>query len=78
MLNRLDTDKILGIGLILALLMKIIGDIAITLVNGAPTPSDLPTNIVACLAGYMGRSLAEKLRKDERNNDNLDTKKLDH
>lgn len=77
MLKNWDTDKLLGMGLILALLTKIIGDIAITLVNGAPTPSDLPTNIVACLAGYMGRSLAEKLRKDERN-DNLDTKKLDH
>lgn len=55
-----NTDKIIGTGLILALLLKICGDIAISLINGTSPPSDLPMNIVTGLAGYMGRSLLEK------------------
>ena len=55
-----NTDKIIGAGLILALLIKIVGDIFITVVNGNMPPSDLPMNIVACLGGFMGRSLLEK------------------
>lgn len=58
-----DTDKIIGTGLIAALLVKIIGDFIIMLITGSVPNSDLATNIVACLAGYMGRSLAEKLKK---------------
>ena len=60
-----NTDKIIGFGLILALLLKISGDIAITLYVGSSPPSDLPMNIVTGLAGYMGRSLLEKAKKDE-------------
>ena len=54
------TDKIIGAGLIVALFLKIIGDIAVALINGTSPPSDLPMNIVTGLAGYMGRSLLEK------------------
>ena len=59
-----DTDKIIGTGLIAALLVKILGDFIIMLITGSVPNSDLATNIVACLAGYMGRSLAEKLKKN--------------
>ena len=62
-LIKWDTDKIIGTGLIAALLVKIIGDFVIMLITGSAPNSDLATNIVACLAGYMGRSLAEKLKK---------------
>ncbi|MBQ7630957.1 MAG: hypothetical protein IJS81_12230 [Selenomonadaceae bacterium] len=55
-----NTDKIIGAGLIVALFLKIIGDIAVALINGTSPPSDLPMNIVTGLAGYMGRSLLEK------------------
>lgn len=66
MRNR-STDKIIGTGLILALLIKIVGDIVITVINGTAPPSDLPMNIVTGLAGYMGRSLLEKSKLiDER------------
>ena len=67
-----DTDKIIGTGLIVALLVKIGGDIAVTLIAGSPPNSDLATNIVACLAGYMGRSLAEKLKSQNRKQDEGD------
>ena len=67
-----NTDKIIGAGLILALLIKIVGDIFITVINGTPPPSDLPMNIVTGLAGYMGRSLLEKskLLDDKKGDDN--------
>ena len=57
------TDKIIGLGLIVALLLKICGDIAISITTGTAPPSDLPMNIVTGLVGYMGRSLVEKARK---------------
>lgn len=68
-----NTDKIIGAGLILALLLKICGDIAISLINGTSPPSDLPMNIVTGLAGYMGRSLLEK----SKSTDNKPSKKED-
>lgn len=70
MLERWDVDKIIGTGLIVALLVKILGDFTVMLFTGSMPNSDLATNIVACLAGYMGRSLAEKLKKGDFNNDN--------
>lgn len=57
------TDKLIGLGLIIALLLKICGDIAISIITGNTPPSDLPMNIVTGLVGYMGRSLVEKARK---------------
>ena len=56
------TDEIIALGLILALLLKISGDIAITIVTGTSPPADLPMNIISSLAGYMGRTLIEKSR----------------
>ena len=72
-----NTDKIIGAGLILALLLKICGDIAISLINGTSPPSDLPMNIVTGLAGYMGRSLLEKSKLTEttsKKEDDIDVK----
>lgn len=68
-MNRWNTDKIIGAGLIVALLLKITGDIAVAIINGNSPPSDLPMNIVTGLAGYMGRSLLEKQNKGEDTND---------
>ena len=56
------TDEIIALGLIAALLLKISGDIAISLVTGNSPPSDLPMNIISSLAGYMGRTLIDKSR----------------
>lgn len=67
------TDKIIGLGLIIALLLKICGDIAISITTGTAPPSDLPMNIVTGLVGYMGRSLVEKARKfDDEEGENKD------
>ena len=59
-----NTDKIIGAGLILVLLILVVGNITITLYTGKFPTSDLPMNIVTGLAGYMGRSLLEKQKKD--------------
>lgn len=65
MLKNWDTDKIIGAGLILALLFLILGNITITLYTGKFPTTDLPMNIVTGLAGYMGRSLLEKSKKED-------------
>ena len=59
-----NTDKIIGAELILVLLILVLGNIAITLYTGKFPTSDLPMNIVTGLAGYMGRSLLEKQKKE--------------
>ena len=59
-----NTDKIIGAGLILVL-----GNIAITLYTGKFPTFDLPMNIVTSLAGYMGRSLLEKQKKEANKNE---------
>ena len=60
-----NTDKIIGAGLILVLLILVIGNIIITLYTGKFPTTDLPMNIVTGLAGYMGRSLLEKQKKED-------------
>lgn len=63
-----NTDKIIGAGLILALICLILGNIIITLYTGKFPTTDLPMNIVTGLAGYMGRSLIEKQKKEDEKN----------
>ena len=63
-----DTDKIIGAGLVAALLVIVIGNIAITFMTGATPSTELPGNIVTGLAGYMGRSLLEKKKNDRLKN----------
>lgn len=63
-LNLWSTDKIIGAGLILALILIVIGNISVALFTGVYPPTDLPMNIVTGLAGYMGRSLLEKVKKE--------------
>ena len=66
-LNLWSTDKIIGAGLILALIIIVVGNIAVALSTNIYPPTDLPMNIVTGLAGYMGRSLLEKVKKDTDN-----------
>ena len=63
-LENWHTDKIIGAGLIVALLFLVIGNICITLYTGKIPTSDLPMNIVTGLVGYMGRTLLEKNKKE--------------
>ena len=65
-----DTDKIIGAGMIFALWLYMLIVCAVEIICGKTLPLDPASNIIACLAGYMGRSLAEKLKHpppDEKN-----------
>lgn len=66
-MQNLETDKIIGIGLITALVLKITGDIVVTLYGMNVPAADLATNIVSGLVGYMGRSLLDKMRQSDNN-----------
>ena len=62
---KTPSDKIIGAGLILVLLILVVGNTSTTLYTDKFPTSDLPMNIVTGLAGYMGRSLLEKQRKED-------------
>lgn len=57
-----DTDKIIGTGLIVALLFYFLAIILIAIIKDTILPLDVAGNIVTGLAGYMGRTL---LRRNE-------------
>ena len=66
-----STDKIIGTGLIAALLILVVGYILFALCTGNFPTTDLPMNIVTGLVGYMGRSLLEKKPGDNNSAQNL-------
>ncbi|MBR4641559.1 MAG: hypothetical protein IKO74_02415 [Selenomonadaceae bacterium] len=73
MLTKIDTDKILGTGLVSALILFITGNVVIVLCGLPPLPMELGNTIVTGLVAYMGRSLADKLacskhKPDDANN----------
>ena len=59
-----NTDKIIGAGLILALILLVIGNMIIGLFTGNYPPTDLPSNIASGLAGFMGRNLLDIHNKE--------------
>lgn len=61
MLAKIDTDKILGTGLVAALILFIFGNVVIVLCGLTPLPMELGNTIVTGLVAYMGRSLVDKL-----------------
>lgn len=63
-----DTDKIIGTGLVLSLIiyMVIVGVVAV--LKDTVLPLDVASNIAVGLTGYMGRSLVEKLKKPDKTN----------
>ena len=62
-MKNFDTDKIIGAGLVFALIFYIAVVGIIAFCKGTVLPLDIASNIVASLAGYMGRSLLEKLKE---------------
>ena len=64
-----DTDKILGTGLVLALIIFILGEFITVITGHEPLPMEIAGTIVTGLVGYMGRSLAEKLKSNGNNGD---------
>lgn len=65
MLAKIDTDKILGTGLVTALILFIVGNVFLVLFGHAPLPMEFGNTIVTGLVAYMGRSLVEKLRNQK-------------
>ncbi len=65
MLTKIDTDKILGTGLVSALILFIVGNVTLVLFGQTPLPMEFGNTIVTGLVAYMGRSLVEKLRNQK-------------
>ena len=59
-----STDKIIGAGLIIALFLIVIADLAIAVFNGEIRSTELPGNIVSGLIGYIGRGFIDKSKKE--------------
>ena len=58
-----DTDKILGTGLIATLIIFIVGQFCALLCGCETLPMEIGGTIVTGPVGYMGRSLAEKIKQ---------------
>ena len=71
MFQKIDTDKILGTGLVIALILYVVGNVTIVLFGEQPLSWEIANSIVSCLAGYMGRSLLENCTKGANHNENL-------
>lgn len=69
-----DTDKIIGTGLVLSLIIYMIIVGVVTILKDTVLPLDVASNIAVGLTGYMGRSLVEKLKKP--NPDDTPDKKI--
>lgn len=59
-MKNLDIDKILGAGLVLALILFLIGQFACILFDKTPLPMELGCAIVTGLIGYMSRKGDDK------------------
>lgn len=64
-MSRWNTDKIIGAGLIVALIFYFVVITVVAVVKDTLLPLDVASNIVTGLAGYMGRSLLEKPNKTD-------------
>lgn len=62
MLARIDIDKIIGTGLVAALILFVVGNVILVLFGHDALPIEFGNTIVTGLVAYMGRSLADKLR----------------
>lgn len=71
-MTTLDTDKILGTGLIIALNLFLLGEFIIVVAGYKPLPMEIAGTIVTGLVGYMGRSLVEKLKNKTSGNDSVE------
>lgn len=59
-MKNLDTDKIIGVGLIVALILIILADFIIAMFNGQVRSTELSGNIVSGLVGFIGRDLLNR------------------
>lgn len=57
-----DTDKIIGAGLIVALIFYFTTVLIIAIVRGEIMPLEVASNIITGLIGYMGKTLFDKMK----------------
>ena len=57
-----DTDKIIGTGLIVALIFYFTTVLIIAIVRGEIMPLEVASNIITGLFGYMGKTLFDKIK----------------
>ena len=57
-----DTDKIIGAGLIVALIFYFTTVLIIAIVRGEIMPLEVAINIITGLIGYMGKTLFDKMK----------------
>ena len=76
-----DTDKIIGAGLIVALIFYFTTVLIIAIVRGEIMPLEVASNIITGLIGYMGKTLFDKMKHspddDKADINNHDKKKGD-
>lgn len=76
-----DTDKIIGAGLIIALIFYFTTVLIIAIVRGEIMPLEVASNIITGLIGYMGKTLFDKMKHapddNKTNINNYDKKKGD-
>ena len=65
-----DIDKLIGAGLIVALIFYFAIVLVVTLIDGKVLPLDVASNIVTGLIGYMGKNLVDKIRGEKRSDQN--------
>lgn len=63
-----DTDKIIGAGLICALILYLLGVFIVAILIGKVLPLDVAGNITTGLIGYMGKTLIDKVKQKEEEN----------
>ena len=61
------SDKLIGVGLCIALLVKIITDFVVALITGNVPSAELATNIASGLCGFLGKGFID--RHNRRDND---------
>lgn len=67
-MSNWDTDKIIGAGLIIALLFYFVVVLLIALFNRELLPMEVASNIITGLIGYMGKTLVDKFKQYEKDN----------
>lgn len=65
-----DADKIIGMGLVLALIIYMIIVGLVAFYKDTILPLDIASNIAVGLTGYMGKKLVEKLPQPPSSNNN--------
>lgn len=68
-----NTDQIISVGLVTALILFIIGEFISVVLGVKPLAMDFATNIGSGLIGYMGKVLIERMKDSDTNQPSADS-----